>query len=345
MLHPATELRYLNAAIGYGVFTTAFIPRGTFVWVLDAWERILAPPAVAALPRLLPQQVEKYADITAAGHYVLCGDSGRYMPHSCQPTSLGLGAALAVAIRDLAPGEEFPCQDATLHLTTAFACGGQQQTCRTRIGAADLDRFWEPWEQTVAHLLPTVSQVEQPLMPFIQAMHVTGWSWMASSSASPSPGLPREMITPAQRRNRRASHAPPAGFGGESDMLHPATQLRYRNAAVGHGVFATAAMPLRAALPLALTLPQPLWPLVNPTQVCQAFERLALPRPTRLAIQAASYTTLGLPGTMATRCAMSRRLPTEYLPRRCHAGCHSRRGTRQSHAPADRQNPQDATID
>jgi uncharacterized protein len=55
------------------------------------------------------------------------------------------------------------------------------------------------------------------------------------------------------------------------------------------------AMQLRAALPLALTLPQPLWPLVNPAQVCQAFERLALPRPARLAIQAESCTTLVLP--------------------------------------------------
>jgi hypothetical protein len=55
------------------------------------------------------------------------------------------------------------------------------------------------------------------------------------------------------------------------------------------------AMQLRAALPLALTLPQPLWPLVNPAQVCQAFERLALPRPARLTIQAESCTTLVLP--------------------------------------------------
>jgi uncharacterized protein len=54
-------------------------------------------------------------------------------------------------------------------------------------------------------------------------------------------------------------------------------------------------MQLRAVLPLALTLPQPLWPLVNPAQVCQAFERLALPRPARLAMQAESYTTLVLP--------------------------------------------------
>jgi len=169
VLHPATQLRYINDAIGYGVFTTAFIPRGTFVWVLDAWDRILSPPAVAALPRLLKQQVEKYAYINAAGDYVLCWDFGRYMNHSCEPTSLGLGESIEVAVRDIEPGEELTCEYAALNLTTTFACGCQKQTCRKLIGAQDLDRLWEQWDQTVAQLLPAVSQVEQPLVPFIKA--------------------------------------------------------------------------------------------------------------------------------------------------------------------------------
>jgi hypothetical protein len=35
MIHPWTELRFINDSIGYGVFATQFIPKGTIVWALD----------------------------------------------------------------------------------------------------------------------------------------------------------------------------------------------------------------------------------------------------------------------------------------------------------------------
>jgi len=206
VLHPATQLRYINDAIGYGVFTTAFIPRGTFVWVLDAWDRILSPPAVAALPRLLRQQVEKYAYINAAGDYVLCWDFGCYMNHSCEPTSLGLGESIEVAIRDIEPGEELTCEYATLNLTTAFACGCHKQTCRklmarqtsTALGSSGIRRWPNYSRRSVRS-----SNLWRPLS---RPTNATGRSWMASSSAPPSHCLPREIIKPAKRRNRRANH-------------------------------------------------------------------------------------------------------------------------------------------
>ncbi len=169
MLHPATALRYINDEIGYGVFATAFIPRGTFIWVLDAWDRILSPEKVASLPRILQEQVEKYAYINAAGDSVLCWDFGRYMNHSCAPTSLGLGESVEVAIRDIEPGEELTCEYGTLNLIAPIVCGCQQPTCRQVVSAEDLDRLWNQWDQTVAQLISTVRQIEQPLLPFIKA--------------------------------------------------------------------------------------------------------------------------------------------------------------------------------
>lgn len=35
MIHPDTELRFINPEIGYGVFATQFIPRGTITWVRE----------------------------------------------------------------------------------------------------------------------------------------------------------------------------------------------------------------------------------------------------------------------------------------------------------------------
>ncbi len=35
MMHPHSELRFINESIGYGVFATKFIPKGTITWILD----------------------------------------------------------------------------------------------------------------------------------------------------------------------------------------------------------------------------------------------------------------------------------------------------------------------
>ena len=38
MIHPKTELRFVNDDIGYGVFATEFIPKGTILYVKDELE-------------------------------------------------------------------------------------------------------------------------------------------------------------------------------------------------------------------------------------------------------------------------------------------------------------------
>ena len=39
MIHPNTRLGFVNEEIGYGVFATALIPKGTIVYVKDDLER------------------------------------------------------------------------------------------------------------------------------------------------------------------------------------------------------------------------------------------------------------------------------------------------------------------
>ena len=38
MIHPNTKIEYINVQIGYGVFATHFIPKGTIVYVKDSLE-------------------------------------------------------------------------------------------------------------------------------------------------------------------------------------------------------------------------------------------------------------------------------------------------------------------
>ena len=41
MIHPKTELKFINEVVGYGVVATSFIPAGTITWVLDKFDRVL----------------------------------------------------------------------------------------------------------------------------------------------------------------------------------------------------------------------------------------------------------------------------------------------------------------
>ena len=39
MIHPDTELQFINDEIGHGVVATKLIPAGTITWVLDKLDR------------------------------------------------------------------------------------------------------------------------------------------------------------------------------------------------------------------------------------------------------------------------------------------------------------------
>ncbi|MBO9540506.1 SET domain-containing protein [bacterium] len=166
MIHPATELRFIDDAIGYGVFTTAFIPAGTIIWALDAFDRILSPDEVRALPDLLRAQLEKYAYVDAAGDFILCWDFGRYMNHSCRPTSRSVGEAFEIAIRDIQPGEQLTCEYGTLNMTGDFACACGAPGCRGSVSAADLETLWPEWDREAAQAFQRALSVPQPLLPY-----------------------------------------------------------------------------------------------------------------------------------------------------------------------------------
>src|SRR5437660_1035687 len=106
MTHPSTELRWINDAIGHGVFATAAIPRGTITWALDEFDLVLDPAQVTACHALQRVVLEKYAYIDPRGNWVLCWDHARYINHSCEPTSRGVGPSFEIALRDIAPGEQ-----------------------------------------------------------------------------------------------------------------------------------------------------------------------------------------------------------------------------------------------
>src|SRR5690554_1063288 len=60
MIHPDTELRFINDEVGYGVFAVRPIPRGTLIWTLCLFDRIFPPAEAAALPPVYQEILRKY---------------------------------------------------------------------------------------------------------------------------------------------------------------------------------------------------------------------------------------------------------------------------------------------
>jgi hypothetical protein len=172
MMHPDTELRFIDSTVGHGVFATRFLPRGTITWALDEFDQVLPPARVAALAPARRTQVEEYAYVDARGNYVLCWDLGRYVNHGCDPTSRGVGPGFEVAVRDVQAGEQLTSDYAELNITAAFCCRCGSPRCRGLVRADDLLRHGHEWDTVVAAAVPRLARVPQPLWPFVKGDEV-----------------------------------------------------------------------------------------------------------------------------------------------------------------------------
>ena len=162
MIHPATELRRVNATIGFGVFATEPIPRGTITWVRCALDRAFTAAEQAALAAPYLRVLDKYCFTDGRGLSVLCWDHGRFMNHSCAATCLSPGFDIDVAVRDIAIGEELTCDYAMLNTEEPFPCSCGEPGCRRTILPDDWDTYVPAWDAHVA-AARTDGSLAQPL--------------------------------------------------------------------------------------------------------------------------------------------------------------------------------------
>lgn len=180
----------VNETIGMGVFATTFIPKGTIIWVLDELDLILSPREVAAMPALLRPVVETWSYIDADGRYVFCWDHGRYMNHSCEPTSRGIGDTIEIAVRDVHPGEQLTCEYGTLRLTRPLSCACGAAACRGQITPEDVAARWGDWDAEINEAVRFASALPQPLVPFARRGNAEQAILDAVAQHTPMPMLP-----------------------------------------------------------------------------------------------------------------------------------------------------------
>jgi uncharacterized protein len=168
VIHCDTELRFVNPDIGYGVFATRLIPKGTITWVRDCLDQAFTPEAVERLPEAYHDIVLKYSFIDAHSRFVLCWDHARYVNHSCDPTCLSAGYDFELAMRDIPAGAELTDDYGSLNLEYGFECRCGSPRCRHQIRPGDLLRFALEWDRLVAEPFSLIRSVPQPLWLFLE---------------------------------------------------------------------------------------------------------------------------------------------------------------------------------
>lgn len=162
MMHPKTEARYVNPAMGYGAFATADIPRGTVVYVRDALDSANAGRAANRIGLAPDAGKPVFADET--GVHFLSRDNARYVNHRCDCNTMATAYGFAVAVRDIWKGQEI-CEEYGLYdlgRDIPLACGCTR--CRGRLRPDDLDRYADLWDEAVRNALSRAADVPQPLL-------------------------------------------------------------------------------------------------------------------------------------------------------------------------------------
>ncbi|EKD81791.1 MAG: hypothetical protein ACD_39C01639G0003 [uncultured bacterium] len=167
MIHPDTELTYINPVIGHGLVATRTIPKGTITWARDPLDIVFEPDAYNTINGRRKEFLYKYCFIDGEGQRILCWDHGRFVNHSCQPTCIAPGFEFEVAVRDILPGEQLTCDYALLNIDEDFECSCGAPDCRKVIHPADPEIHHKEWDAQVRNVFSHIDKLPQPLWEFV----------------------------------------------------------------------------------------------------------------------------------------------------------------------------------
>ena len=163
MIHPYTELRFINQEIGYGVIATRFIPRGTITWAYDPLDRSFTPAQIQVMDKTFRDILHKYTYRDHEGQHVLCWDNARFVNHSFHSNCISTAYNFELAVRDIYPGEELTDDYGYLNALEPFACLPEPNTRRTHVMPDDLLHFYQEWDEKLIAAFHYLNKVDQPL--------------------------------------------------------------------------------------------------------------------------------------------------------------------------------------
>jgi hypothetical protein len=170
LLHPHTELRFINPTIGYGVFATQLIPAGTITWARDELDQVFTSAQVSERPLFIREVLDRYCFYDGEGNWILCWDLARFVNHCCDANCLSAGFDFELAVRDIQPGEELTDDYGTLNLIEPFECQCGAAGCRGVLQPEDPERLVDGWDARVRAVFSRLNEVEQPLLPWVREL-------------------------------------------------------------------------------------------------------------------------------------------------------------------------------
>ncbi len=168
MMHPDTELRFINAQIGHGVVATRDIPKGTITWVQDKLDREFTPEQVESLGPTYGGILDTYCFRNQQGQWILCWDHARFVNHSFKSNCLTTAYNFEVAIRDIKAGEELTDDYGYLNITHPFEAV-DEGVDRKIVYPDDLTRYHGVWDGELRQIWPRIPKVDQPLKKLLEA--------------------------------------------------------------------------------------------------------------------------------------------------------------------------------
>lgn len=167
MIHPSTEIKFINKDVGYGVVATEFIPAGTITWVLDKLDREFTSQEVLAMDPMYQGIIDTYCFRNGNGNFILCWDHGRYVNHSFNSNCLSTAYDFELAIRDIQPGEQLTDDYGYLNISHPFK-GIDEGTKRKTVYPDDLLRYAKVWDKKILKVLPEMPKLHQSLQHLIK---------------------------------------------------------------------------------------------------------------------------------------------------------------------------------
>ncbi len=162
MIHPNTELKFINKEVGYGVVATEFIPAGTITWALDKLDREFTPLDFQSMEPIYQDILDTYTFRNNNGNFVLCWDNGRFVNHSFNSNCLTTAYDFEIAIRDIQPGEQLTDDYGYLNITQPFR-GINEGTRRKVVYPDDLLKYYKVWDKKLRNVFSKITTLEQPL--------------------------------------------------------------------------------------------------------------------------------------------------------------------------------------
>jgi len=166
MLHPGTELKFINNEIGFGLFAGSHIPAGTITWALDKLDRVFSPEEVRSMGEFYKDIVEMYTFRNGRGNYILCWDNGKYMNHSFKANTISTAYDFEIAVRDIGAGEQITNDYGYLNVTIPFRAA-EEGTRRKNVYPDDLLKYYKSWDRKLQNIFPKIASMEQPLRVFL----------------------------------------------------------------------------------------------------------------------------------------------------------------------------------